>query len=372
MGNSLKMSSSVVSSVTGELVRSLPNLNDRKKAALFGLYVADATAMPVHWMYNLHQLQRDYGEIKGYIPPKDKFDGSILNLSNTGGGGRGSDQGEIVGSVILHGKKKYWLKGGNYHYHLGLHAGENTLEAQLTRLLTRTITKTGTFSSEDFLQHYVEFMQTPGSHNDTYASTAHRMFFANLVRGLPPTQCADNDGHNVDAIDALTLTIPVILKYAESSAEERNAKVKEIIRCTRKTRALDSYAVAYSDMLVSVLNGEDLRTAVEKCGSRLGDSDGLVRSVRTMVERARGDPMVACYIDSSFPALLFFAYKYAESPEAAVLANANAGGENVARGSLLGALVGAAHGLEAFPAWSHGLYAKDEIMAEIDAFVGSI
>ena len=30
--------------------------------------------------------------------------GSILNLSNTGGGGRGTDEGDIVGSVILHGK----------------------------------------------------------------------------------------------------------------------------------------------------------------------------------------------------------------------------------------------------------------------------
>ena len=53
--------------------------------------------------------------------------------------------------------------------------------------------------------------------------------------------------------------------------------------------------------------------------------------------------MAACYIDQSFPALLHFAYKYADNPEQAVLANANAGGENVARGSLIGALLGAAH-----------------------------
>ncbi len=35
-----------------------------------------------------------------------------MNLSNTGGGGRGSDKGDIIGDVILHGKKKYWLRGG--------------------------------------------------------------------------------------------------------------------------------------------------------------------------------------------------------------------------------------------------------------------
>lgn len=51
----------------------------------------------------------------------------------------------------------------------------------------------------------------------------------------------------------------------------------------------------------------------------------LLRTFKNQVERATSDPMVACYIDSSYPALLFFAYKYADSPERAVLANANAG-----------------------------------------------
>jgi len=85
-----------------------------------------------------------------------------------------------------------------------------------------------------------------------------------------------------------------------------------------------------------------------------------------MVESSKEDPMTACYIQNSFPALLHFAYKYAENPEAAILANANAGGENVARGSVLGALMGAAHGMNGFPAWSKtGLKAAKEIEHEI-------
>ena len=47
----------------------------------------------------------------GVVEPMKSFPGSIMNLSNTGGGGRGSDQASIVGDVILHGKKKYWLRG---------------------------------------------------------------------------------------------------------------------------------------------------------------------------------------------------------------------------------------------------------------------
>jgi ADP-ribosylglycohydrolase len=91
--------------------------------------------------------------------------------------------------------------------------------------------------------------------------------------------------------------------------------------------------------------------------------------MKRIVETSRSDPMVACYIDSSYPALLFFAYKYADNVEAAILANANAGGENVARGSLLGALVGAAHGIVGFPKWSFGLKEQTTIQQEIEQFV---
>ena len=332
-----------------------------------GLYIADAVASPVHWMYDLRQLKSDYGTITGYVKPKDKFSGSIMNLSNTGGGGRGSDHGSIIGDVINHGKKQYWVRGGNFHYHLGLDAGENTLEAQLCRLLVRTMATKGTsFMLDDFRDAYITFMRTPGSHNDTYASTAHRMFFANLVKGVPPRDCADNDGHNTDAIDALTLVVPIILKYADLPRKELYKKVIETINLTRRTRALDRYAMAFTDLLVEVLEGKPLRGTIEKIGEEYFQG-----SVSTMVNaEGRSDPMVACYIDSSFPALLHFSYKYANSFPEAILANANAGGENVARGSLLGAIMGAAHGMGGFPEWSTtGLKAKEQIGEEIDAFL---
>ncbi|RHY58628.1 hypothetical protein DYB28_009607 [Aphanomyces astaci] len=244
--------------------------------------------------------------------------------------------------------------------------GENTLEAQLARLLVRTLSTPSSAATTPpaaaFQAAYIEFMTTPGSHNDTYASTCHRMFFANWAAGMPPNDCPDNDGHNVDAIDLLTLTIPVILKHASSPADERNRHVREIIAATRHAPTMTKYAETYADILVAVLHGQDLRTTISKHGG----SD-VASSLR------RKDPMVACYMESSFPALLHFAYKYADSPEAAVLANANAGGENVARGAALGALIGAAHGKMGFPSWAKdGLYAKAAINSEIDHFLSSL
>lgn len=104
------------------------------------------------------------------------------------------------------------------------------------------------------------------------ASTCHRMFFANYLRKLPLEQCADNDGHNTDAIDALTLTVPVILHYhAVYSQANPNydraplyAKVHEIIAATRRSKALKSYAENFSNIMIDLLQGGDLRETIEK------------------------------------------------------------------------------------------------------------
>ena len=118
------------------------------------------------------------------------------------------------------------------------------------------------------------------------------------------------------------------------------------------------YSMALTDIFVDLLQGSELRTTIEATGQKY-----FKYSVSSRISSE--DPMVACYIDQSFPALLHFAYKYAESPEAAILANANAGGENVARGSLLGAIMGASH--QEWPQWTKdGLYNFAEIDKEIN------
>ncbi len=83
-------------------------------------------------------------------------------------------------------------------------------------------------------------MTTPGSHNDTYASTCHRMFFLNYVNDIAPELCADNDGHNTDAIDSLTLTIPAIAATVteEGPSESVRKAARDIVALTRKSKVL--------------------------------------------------------------------------------------------------------------------------------------
>merc|ERR1711988_2058393 len=98
-------------------------------------------------------------------------------------------------------------------------------------------------------------MTTPGSHNDAYASTYHRMFFANRKRGLPLDKCPDNDSHNVDVIDGLIMPVPVILGTVLSD-EGRSAEVaQESVRVTRRSRKVEDYVPKLTWMLRSVLGG---------------------------------------------------------------------------------------------------------------------
>ena len=223
-------------------------------------------------------------------------------------------------------------------------------------------------------------MTTPGSHNDTYASTCHRMFFANYINDVDPIKCADNDGHNTDAIDALTLTIPVIaVTVSEDGPSDKVRKAaREVVALTRKSKVLPAFVDIYADMLASVISGKQtLQEATVVAGKKIGfdvkksadDAWARVGKVNSSYVGGDGsDPMVACYIDSSFPALLHLAYRYATyGPKMALLANANAGGENVARGSALGALIGASYGVQGFPEDLRNLRDREEIEKEISS-----
>jgi len=340
---------------------------DKIRGCIYGQFIGDSLAMPVHWYYDINQLKKDFGKITKYEAPKQSFPNSILNLSNTDGPGRGSFTGNLIGEVILHDKKKFWERGKNYHYHHGMKAGENTLDSQITRVLYRNMINNQSFNSSSFLEDYIKFMTTPNTHNDVYASSAIRIFFKNWSLGKPVENCPGDDKHNVEAIDALVITLPVILKNLFSEDENRNAEIKAAILSTRTAVDCCEYAIIYSDLIRSILlKQSSLRDAIIEAGNKIG------ANIKNDVEKYSGsnDPMTACYIDSSFPMMLFYAYKYADDPEKMLLASANGGGENVARGALLGALAGAEIGFNSFSkSLIEDLVEGEAIQKEMEQFI---
>lgn len=61
------------------------NLQKAKEEALWGLFVADALAMPVHWYYDPNDIKDGYGGwLTGYREPAKRHPSSILTISAVG------------------------------------------------------------------------------------------------------------------------------------------------------------------------------------------------------------------------------------------------------------------------------------------------
>lgn len=48
------------------------------RAALYGLFIGDALAMPVHWYYDRSALKQDYGFVTNYLEPRNPHPDSIM------------------------------------------------------------------------------------------------------------------------------------------------------------------------------------------------------------------------------------------------------------------------------------------------------
>jgi len=62
---------------------------DRLRGCLWGMFVGDALAMPVHWYYDVAALQRDHGEVRDYRSPLPHHPDAIMSRSSTGRAGSG-------------------------------------------------------------------------------------------------------------------------------------------------------------------------------------------------------------------------------------------------------------------------------------------
>jgi ADP-ribosyl-[dinitrogen reductase] hydrolase len=188
---------------------------------LWGTFIGDALAMPVHWYYDRAALHRDYGVVRSYLAPRNPHPDSILwRSAYTPLNERGD---------ILHEQARYWGQRG-VHYHQFLHSGENTLNLQLARVLAESLRERGGYDAEDYLRRYLDFLLTPGRHRDTYVEECHRKFFAAYARGTDPRKCGGNDIH----IGGLA-HVGVLCAYLADEPEALRAAVREHVQLTHRS-----------------------------------------------------------------------------------------------------------------------------------------
>jgi ADP-ribosylglycohydrolase len=320
---------------------------DRLAGAYYGFFIGDALAMPVHWYYNTQTLEKDYGEVSTYMTPKNPHPDSILWRSSYIPANNTVD--------ILHEQSIYWGKRG-IHYHQFLEAGENTLNLKLARELLTLIKEHKGYTKKVWLAHLITYMTTPKSHRDTYVEEYLRHFFTRYGQGYDLLECGRQDENH---IGGLSLMLPIVLAFARDR-DTAEKKALEHLALTHGGPAMASGGKIIARILLDVLDGRKLDTAIHD-HYKQQDTGQTQYPFETLFEFP--DQMVvgnhfssACYMDASIPATLYLALKYAQTPEKGLIANTMCGGDNAGRGSVLGALFGAACGINGWPEkWVKGL-----------------
>ena len=337
-----------------ERMLETPILRQRAAAALRTMFVADALAMPVHWYYRTADILKQFpGGVTQLEAAPSFHPSSIMALHSTRKGGRGShgsgSEREIVGDVILKGKRQFWGID-NQHYHQGMQAGENTLNAHCARVLLRVLgANQGHYDQQQFLNDYVAFMTAHQPHHpDTYAESYHRGFFANLENGAALNKCGAVT-HDTPSIGGLVSIAPIVL--AERLRGTLLQDVKHICRqhlwLTHPDKALATICDHYVELLDSLLfrtHEQSVQDVLAACAKKsIGlNLPELTRKYNSDQQVVGGVFSIACYIDGAWPSVLYLAYRYANDMQAGLLANTNLGGDNVHRGIVLGALLGLA------------------------------
>ncbi len=320
---------------------------DRAAGALYGMFIGDALAMPVHWYYDTNALIRDYGIVKDYLQPRNPHPDSILWRSSY------TPQNKKVD--ILHNQSQFWGKRG-IHYHQFLKAGENTLNLKLARELLLLIKRQKRYAENEWLEHLVAFMTTPGRHNDTYVEEYLRHFFTQYGRGCDLLESGRKDENH---IGGLSLMLPLLMVFGQDTEYALQTSLNHLA-LTHGGNAMYEGGKITAQIILDVLHGKKVRNAIF---DRYLEQHAILSPRRFESLLAFPDHVVvgkhfssACYMNESVPATLYLAMKYRKDPEKALIANTMCGGDNAGRGAVLGAILGALNGMSCWPErWINGL-----------------
>jgi len=401
----------------------------RLKNALWGAFIADALAMPVHWYYRRKYIREGFdGGIQRYEDAPHPHPESFMvgmgyhpNIAKAKELGRPFDivhkhikfydtnYNDLNIKLSVHeGEHKNAMpdKDERYHYHHGLKAGENTLGANLIRVLMRSIIKEGKYTQEVFIEDFISYLTTPGLNKDPYTEVYIRAWFENFSNGVPPHACAQeqrnvwsiasNGGvirplvlaltskstfqalgvalqhqqitHRSDNVSsALCVLVPLLRELLEK--EEPVSTLKEFASKVQLTKISGSeLSKAYADH-----NGpgnipkDEMWNIHTEFSDKSLDLDALMKE-HTEDEILGSVFTTGCYPEQSLPVLMYLLHKNKFDFEASVLANANAGGDCVHRGIILGMLAGASS--DEIPSeLKTGLAEYDSIKQEIENFI---
>ena len=292
---------------------------ERYSGMLYGALIGDALALAAHWIYDPEEIARQWGKPTDFREP-------------------------APGS-----------------YHAGKLAGDQTHYGDQALVLMASLEdRGGNFVMEDFARRWREWAEASTAYHDH----ATKDTLAHLQEGLGLTRAGSDStelGGAVRAVPVLAALreedVPVILAAARAQTALTHAPV------------VTEAAELLTQTVFLLMRGVSMRSALQGAVAfpyrTLPAENYLQRAVEKAdlpVVQAVEELGASCDLAKALPSALAILWRHGDDLETALVQNVAAGGDSAARGMLLGALLGAAHGRRAFPArWIEALRARPQV-----------
>lgn len=308
---------------------------DRAIGSIMGTLIGDALGVGPHWYYDLDQLRKDYGDwIDDYSRPKPD------------------------------------------RYHAGLEAGENSQTGQVVIFLLESISEHGEYKESDFTGRLDSLLQTLDGTPQGGRYTDQAMRDAWTARQKKKMDWPEA-GSIADTAEAAIRT-PILAARYYRDPESLLRCLASNITLTHRDPFIAGQSAAFGlivgglieglglgDISKEVMKREDIPLVIEvpDSGGKLNVSftDAILQPSWS-AEAARDPAIVinppasacrlfglACTLGFMLPAAYYFAARFENDFYTAVMSALNGGGNNMARASLTGALMGAEVGISKIP-----------------------
>lgn len=298
-------------------------INANGKAMVMAAFLADSLALGAHWIYDTKNLFRRFGRVAGLLNPE-------LDT-----------------------------------YHPGKKKGQFTHYGDQMLVLLESLAEKKTFDPGDFSQKWQHLF----SNYKGYIDQATRGTLAGLASGKKYEEA----GSSSDELAGASRISPVIYLFRNDLKNLLTACKTQTIMTHNSPNASES-SVFFARVTWEVLHGTSPAASIEKISQAWIGLPLIKDWVRAGLDSIGMDSVSAifkfgqsCHTPENFPGVIHLISKYENDLKEGLIQSVMAGGDNAARGMMVGTVLGAYQGLESLPEnWLSELDKREEIMKLLD------
>jgi len=267
-------------------------------AALLGSLTADAASMGLHWLYDPDRIKHVTNQV-----------GHIAFCPN---------------------RAAHFQGAKGYYAHAARRDGQFTQYGEAAFLAAQTIARSDGFDVQTHQTAFVDHFGAGGQFHG-YIDRPTRGTLDNIIAGQTDPSGIDDDQHPAIA------TLPAMICSGQTNW-------LAAMRITNVNDDAALYGTRFVEVLQSVLDGGVISESLQKAAKDIPPLQAALDTSETDSVAYGEVTERACHLPQGMP-LAFHIIKHSETYRQAIETNILAGGDSAGRGLMIGAIMGAVHGI---------------------------